>query len=111
MRKPGINGFLHMMVGYMRVSSNGDRNNTARQRDASPTAGVDDRHLYEDKAGGARASRPGLEKAFASARAEGGGLEIDGSPGLFFGEPGRQMNIAGWARRGAMQKRLGLRPT
>ncbi len=39
-----------MLVGYMRVSSDGDRQTTALQRDALLAAGVDDRHLYEDKA-------------------------------------------------------------
>ena len=42
---------------------------------------------------------------------ENGGVEIDNSLGQFFGESGRQMNIAGRARRVAMQKRLGLPPT
>ncbi len=48
-----------MLVGYMRVSSNGDRQTTLLQRDALLAAGVDDRHLYEDKASGARADRLG----------------------------------------------------
>ena len=39
-----------MLVGYMRVSSDGDRQTTALQRDALLAAGVDDRHLYEIKA-------------------------------------------------------------
>jgi DNA invertase Pin-like site-specific DNA recombinase len=43
-----------MLVGYMRVSSEGDRQTTALQRDALLAAGVDDRHLYEDRASGAR---------------------------------------------------------
>ena len=49
-----------MLVGYMRVSSDGNRQTTALQRDALLAAGLDDRHLYEDKASGARADRPGL---------------------------------------------------
>ncbi len=57
-----------MLVGYMRVSSDGDRQTTTLQRDALLAAGVDDRHLYEDKASGARADRPGLERALAFAR-------------------------------------------
>ena len=40
---------------------------------------------------------------------EAGGVEIDTSPGRFFGESGRQMNIAGRERRKAMQKRLATR--
>ena len=57
-----------MLVGYMRVSSDGDRQTTALQRDALLVAGVDDRHLYEDKASGARSDRPGLARALAFAR-------------------------------------------
>ena len=41
--------------------------------------------------------------------AETGGVEIDNSPGRFFGESGRQMNIAGRERRKAMQARLAAR--
>ena len=52
-----------MLVGYMRVSSDSDRQSTALQRDALLTAGVDERHLFEDKASGARDDRPGLAKA------------------------------------------------
>jgi DNA invertase Pin-like site-specific DNA recombinase len=50
-----------MLVGYMRVSSDGDRQTTALQRDALVAAGVDERHLFEDKASGARDDRPGLK--------------------------------------------------
>ena len=50
-----------MRVGYMRVSSDGDRQSTALQRDALIAAGVDTRHLFEDKASGARDDRPGLK--------------------------------------------------
>jgi DNA invertase Pin-like site-specific DNA recombinase len=57
-----------MLVGYMRVSSDDDRQTTALQRDALLAAGVDDRHLYEEKASGARADRPGLAQALDFAR-------------------------------------------
>ena len=50
-----------MLVGYMRVSSDSDRQSTALQRDALIAAGVDTRHLFEDKASGARDDRPGLK--------------------------------------------------
>jgi DNA invertase Pin-like site-specific DNA recombinase len=49
-----------MLVGYMRVSSDSDRQSTALQHDALIAAGVDPRHLFEDKASGARDDRPGL---------------------------------------------------
>lgn len=51
-----------MQVGYIRVSSAGDRQNTELQRDALLAAGVDERHLYEDRASGARDDRPGLKE-------------------------------------------------
>ena len=57
-----------MMVGYMRVSSDGHRQTTALQRDALLAVGVDDRHLNEDEASGARADRPGLARALDFAR-------------------------------------------
>lgn len=50
-----------MLVGYMRVSSDSDRQSTALQRDALIAAGVDARHLFEDKTSGARADRSGLK--------------------------------------------------
>lgn len=54
-----------MLVGYMRVSSDSDRQSTALQRDALIAAGVDARHLFEDKASGARDDRPGLKACLA----------------------------------------------
>ena len=57
-----------MLVGYMRVSSDNDRQTTDLQRDALLAAGVDPRHLCEDKASGARDDRPGLQQALASVR-------------------------------------------
>ena len=58
-----------MLVGYMRVSSESDRQTTDLQRDALLMAGVDERHLFEDKASGARDDRPGLAKALEFVRA------------------------------------------
>lgn len=58
-----------MLVGYMRVSSDSDRQTTALQRDALLAAGVDERQLFEDKASGARDDRPGLGKALEFVRA------------------------------------------
>ncbi len=52
-----------MLVGYMRVSSESDRQSTDLQRDALVAAGVDARHLFADRASGAKDSRPGLAKA------------------------------------------------
>lgn len=54
-----------MLIGYMRVSSESDRQHTDLQKDALIQAGVDARHLYEDKASGAKDKRPGLEKALS----------------------------------------------
>ncbi len=52
-----------MLVGYMRVSSESDRQSTDLQRDALLAAGVDNRHLYEDRASGAKDDRSGLTRA------------------------------------------------
>jgi hypothetical protein len=57
-----------MFVGYMRVSSDSDRQTTALQRDALLAAGVDERHLFEDHASGAKDDRPGLISALAFLR-------------------------------------------
>ena len=54
-----------MLVGYMRVSSVDDRQSVDLQRDALLAAGVDSRHLYADKASGARDDRPGLNACLA----------------------------------------------
>ena len=43
-----------MLIGYMRVSSDSDRQSTDLQRDALLAAGVDPRHLFEDHASGAK---------------------------------------------------------
>jgi DNA invertase Pin-like site-specific DNA recombinase len=57
-----------MLVGYMRVSSDGDRQVLDLQRDALLTAGVDARHLFEDRASGSRDDRAGLAAALAFLR-------------------------------------------
>jgi DNA invertase Pin-like site-specific DNA recombinase len=64
-----------MLVGYMRVSSEGERQTTDLQRDALLGAGVDERHLFEDHASGSRDDRPGLVKALAFLR-PGDGLVV-----------------------------------
>jgi DNA invertase Pin-like site-specific DNA recombinase len=51
-----------MLIGYMRVSSDNDRQTTDLQRDALIAAGIDPRHLFEDKASGAQEQRPGLQR-------------------------------------------------
>jgi DNA invertase Pin-like site-specific DNA recombinase len=50
-----------MLIGYMRVSSADDRQSVDLQRDALIAAGVDERHLHQDKASGAKDDRPGLK--------------------------------------------------
>jgi len=49
-----------MLVGYMRVSTDTDRQVLDLQRDALIAAGVDKRHLFEDRASGSRGDRAGL---------------------------------------------------
>lgn len=51
-----------MLIGYLRVSSDSDRQTTALQRDALLEAGVDTRHLFEDRASGIKDQRSGLAK-------------------------------------------------
>ena len=57
-----------MLVGYMRVSTDGDRQMLDLQRDALVAAGVDERHLFEDRASGSRDDRAGLGRALAFIR-------------------------------------------
>src|SRR5205085_10158398 len=57
-----------MLVGYMRVSSDSDRQTTDLQCDALLTAGIDERHLFEDRASGAKDDRPGLTSVLAFVR-------------------------------------------
>ena len=57
-----------MLVGYMRVSSDSDRQNTDLQRDALLAVGVDARHLYEDRASGTKDDRSGLTQALEFVR-------------------------------------------
>jgi len=57
-----------MLVGYMRVSSADERQSVDLQRDALLAAGVDERHLHQDKASGARDDRPGLKACLADLR-------------------------------------------
>ena len=54
-----------MLVGYMRVSTDSDRQSVDLQRDALIKAGVDERQLFEDKASGARDDRSGLKACLA----------------------------------------------
>ena len=54
-----------MLVGYMRVSTDGDRQVLDLQRDALLAAGVDERHLFDDRASGSRGDRAGLARALA----------------------------------------------
>ncbi len=68
MRKPNFDGYPLMLVGYMRVSSDSDRQSTDLQRDALLAAGVDAHHLYEDRASGAKDDRSGLTHALEFVR-------------------------------------------
>lgn len=57
-----------MLVGYMRVSTNDERQSVDLQRDALIAAGVDGRHLHHDCASGTRDDRPGLKACMADLR-------------------------------------------
>jgi DNA invertase Pin-like site-specific DNA recombinase len=52
-----------MLIGYMRVSTDADRQVMDLQRDALLAVGVDERHLFEDRVSGSHDSRAGLAKA------------------------------------------------
>jgi DNA invertase Pin-like site-specific DNA recombinase len=52
-----------MLIGYMRISTDSDRQSTDLQRDALINAGVDERHIFEDKASGSKDDRVGLAEA------------------------------------------------
>jgi DNA invertase Pin-like site-specific DNA recombinase len=51
-----------MLVGYMRVSTDTEKQSTDLQYDALLSAGVDERHIYEDRGSGVKADRPGLRE-------------------------------------------------
>lgn len=57
-----------MLVGYMRVSTSDERQSVDLQRDGLVAAGVDERHLHQDKASGARDDRPGLKACMGDLR-------------------------------------------
>src|ERR1700739_4099196 len=54
-----------MLLCSMRVSTDDDRQILDSQRDALLAAGVDERHLFEDRASGSRDDRTGLAEALA----------------------------------------------
>jgi DNA invertase Pin-like site-specific DNA recombinase len=51
-----------MKIGYVRVSSIDNRQQTDLQVDALKSAGVDERHIFQDRASGCRGDRPGLKQ-------------------------------------------------
>ena len=57
-----------MLIGYMRVSSADERQSVDLQRDALIAAGVDECHLHQDRASGARDDRPGLQACLTDLR-------------------------------------------
>lgn len=58
-----------MLVGYMRVSTSDERQSVDLQHDALLGAGIDERHLHQDRASGARDDRPGLKACIDDLRA------------------------------------------
>ena len=58
-----------MLIGYMRVSTDSDRQSTDLQHDALISAGIDERHIFEDKASGAKDDRAGLAKVLEYVKA------------------------------------------
>lgn len=54
-----------MLVGYMRVSTDAEKQSTDLQHDALLSAGVDERHLFQDRGSGTKTDRPGLRECLA----------------------------------------------
>ena len=52
-----------MLIGYMRVSTNADRQKAYLQKDALLKSGVGERHLFSDFASGIKDDRKGLTTA------------------------------------------------
>src|SRR3954469_2909420 len=61
--------FSVMLIGYIRVSSSDDRQVVDLQLDAFLAAGVDERHLHQDKQSGGHDDRSGLKTCLAGLRA------------------------------------------
>lgn len=80
-----------MLIGYMRVSTADDRQFIDLQRDTLLAAGVDERHLHQDRVSGARDNRPGLRRCLDELR-EGDSLVAWKSDRL-----GRSLSRAGFA--------------
>src|SRR3954468_18360980 len=57
-----------MLIGYMRASTDSDRQVLDLQQDALLSAGVDERHLFDDWVSGSRGDRAGLAEALAFLR-------------------------------------------
>lgn len=57
-----------MLVGYIRVLSIDDRQSVSMQKGALVTSGVDERHLHQDKASGAREDRQSPKGCLAGLR-------------------------------------------
>lgn len=52
-----------MLIGYMRVSTDSDRQTTNLQKDALLKMGVDERHIFSDYSSGIKDDRSGLRDA------------------------------------------------
>jgi DNA invertase Pin-like site-specific DNA recombinase len=63
--KTKVEGFPLVLVGYRRISTDTDRQVMDLQTDALHTAGVDERHIFEDRASGSKDDRKGLAAALA----------------------------------------------
>src|SRR5215217_5131651 len=69
---PVLEVFRHadwLLIGSMRVSSSDERQVVDLQLDALLAAGVDERHLHQDKQSGGRDDRAGLKTCLAGLRA------------------------------------------
>lgn len=65
MYEKGKERVFRMLVGYMRVSTDAEKQSTDLQYDALLSACVDERHLFQDKGSGTKTDRPGLQECLA----------------------------------------------
>jgi len=63
-----VEGVFRMLVGYMRISTDMEKQSTALQLDALKSAGVDERNIYQDCGSGTKSDRPGLRECLAYLR-------------------------------------------
>lgn len=62
---------FRLLIGYIHVSTDSDRQSTNLQRNALISAGIVERNIFEDKASAAKDDRVGLAQALAYVKSGG----------------------------------------